>query len=133
MKKTLLALIVATLALPSVAANVLVLIPKSGQPTSFELASSPALTFVGTRVVVECNNQQFSYERKYVRSFQFQDQQTTFINNVATEVAEPVNVYASDGRIVLSGSSAEPINLQQLGSGIFIVRQGANTYKVVNK
>lgn len=133
MKKTLLALIAAALALPSVAANVLVLIPKSGQPTSFELASTPKLSFSGTRVVVDCDNQQISYERADVRSFQFKDQQTTSINAVQAEVANPVTVYTPDGRLVLRRSSAAPLNLKQLGNGIFIVRQGASTFKVINK
>lgn len=133
MKKTLLALIAAALVLPTVAANVLVLIPKSGLPDQFELASAPKLTFSGTRVVVDCNNQQLSYERSAVSSFQFMDALPTYINKVAGETAEPLTVYATDGRVVLRQSSSKPLNLEQLGSGLFIVRHGASTYKVVNK
>ncbi len=133
MKKTLLALIAAALVLPTVAANVLVLIPKSGLPDQFELDSTPKLTFSGTRVVVDCNNQQLSYERSAVSSFQFMDVLPTYINKVAGETADPLTVYATDGRVVLRQSSSKPLNLEQLGSGLFIVRHGANTYKVVNK
>lgn len=133
MKKILLSVIAAALALPTLAANVLVLTPKSGQPVSFELAYTPTLTFSGTKVVVACNNQQLSYERSEVRSFQFADELPTYINNVNVDTTEPITVYAPDGRVVLRLSASKPLNLEQLGSGMFIVRHGANTYKVVNK
>lgn len=133
MKKTLLALIAAALALPSAAANVLVLIPKSGLSEQFQLASTPKLTFSGTKVIVDCNNQQLSYERSAVRSFQFMDAMPTSFNKITGESTESITVYAPDGRVVLQQSSSKPLNLEQLGSGMFIVRHGANTYKVVNK
>lgn len=133
MKKTILIFLVAMLTIPSVAANVLILIPKSGQPTSFELRNSPTITFSDSKVIVECGQQQLSYERSDVSSFQFKDELPTsisFANNVATE---NITVITPDGRMVLSQPSSSVLNLQQLGSGVFIVHQGINTFKVINK
>lgn len=133
MKKTILIFLVAMLTLPSVAANVLVLIPKSGQPASFELRYSPTITFSGSKVIVECGQQQVSYERSEVSSFQFKDKLPTSISFAKNVSTENITVITPDGRVVLSQPSSKVLKLQQLGSGVFIVRQGTNTFKVINK
>lgn len=130
MKKLLFSLLAVALSFPLSASTYLVLQPVEGNAVTFYLSDTPELSFSGSDVVIGTRNEQVTYNRAQVRKFYFSDE-TNSIDNVKNVSNSETIIMTLDGRVV--SRQGNVANLSELGRGVYIVKNGNNTFKVLNK
>lgn len=102
----------------------------NGETASVELSDKPKVTCSDTLVVVKTDSLELNLPLKQLQKFTFQES-TTAVMPLLMEPAAPQEraVYDINGRLV----TKEIDLLDELPQGIYIVRQGSLTYKVMRR
>lgn len=155
MKKLLLYLflLIPTAALSESDGPRLIVWQKSGEKVFYDLADAPITTFQGDLLVIQTNKTTFSYQRSNVLRYTYDRLGTTGItlqpgdrevemNREGDAVVfrglkagSIVSVYGTDGAIVAEhtadGTGAMTVSVKDQPSGVYIIRTGSETIKLI--
>ena len=128
---------------------------KSGEKVVYELAEAPVTTFSGSQLIIRTNKVSAQYERSKVQRYTYEDvvylgidlqpgERRVQVNQEGDEitfrglsVGTTASVYSLDGLLVgqVKATDSQPltISLQNRPDGVYIVKAGTETIKVMKK
>ncbi len=156
MRKALLLLLLALpLYVSAAEGSQLVVWLKTGGKVSYALSEAPVTTFSGTKLTISTNKVIVSYDRKNVLRYTYELVEETGINLAPNDRQVQVNregsevvfrglpagatasVYASNGMLIdqykASGSEPLTISLQHRPDGVYIIKAGTETIKLMKQ
>lgn len=129
----------------------LIIETKDGKQVSYRLNTRPVVTFEATDLVLTSSDVQVKYPVSDVKELRFASEVTaingTKVGNIAFSVngneitasglkgGESLEVYGIDGKAIATASvgadGTAAVNISALGSGIYVVKAGNKSYKVL--
>ena len=128
---------------------------KSGEKVSYELADAPITTFAGSKLIIQTNQVTIPYERKDVLRYTYEDIGDTGIDLLPGERRVEMNhegdeitfrglqvgctasIFAVNGTLIeqyeVSDSLPLTISLKNRPNGVYIVKAGTETIKVMKR
>jgi hypothetical protein len=128
---------------------------KSGEKVVYELAEAPVTTFSGSQLIIRTNKVSAQYERNKVQRYTYEDvvylgidlqpgERRVQVNQEGDEITfrglpagTTASVYSLDGLLVgqVKATDSQPltISLQNRPNGVYIVKAGTETIKVMKK
>ena len=128
---------------------------KSGEKVVYELADAPVTTFSGSQLIIRSNKVSAQYERKSVLRYTYEDvvpsgidlqpgERRVQINHDGDEltfrglpVGAAATVYSVNGMLVSQAKATDgqplTISLRHLPNGVYIVKAGTETIKVLKQ
>jgi len=128
---------------------------KSGEKVVYELADAPVTTFSGSQLIIRTNKISAQYERSKVQRYTYEDvvylgidlqpgERRVQVNQEGDEVTfrglpvgTTASIYSLDGLLVgqVKATDSQPltISLQNRPDGVYIVKAGTETIKVMKK
>ena len=128
---------------------------KSGEKVVYELAEAPVTTFSGSQLIIRTNKVSAKYERSKVQRYTYEDvvylgidlqpgERRVQVNQEGDEVTfrglpvgTTASIYSLDGLLVgqVKATDSQPltISLQNRPDGVYIVKAGTETIKVMKK
>ena len=130
MKKTLLILLAALLAMPAFSQDLLIR-DKEGKEQSLNLDNLRKLTFEKGNLVATLNDgSATSYILSSISKMLFSD--NTAVEGIIADAVLPVSVYDLSGRVIVNDSSASTESvIGDLPKGIYLLRTGGKTIKII--
>lgn len=130
MKKLLLIVFVALLAMPAFSQDLLIR-DKDGKEQSLNLDNLRKLTFEQGNLVATLNDgSATSYILSSIGKMLFSD--NTAVDGITSDAALPVSVYDLSGRIIVNEVSAPAESIMEdLPKGIYLLRSGGKTIKII--
>ena len=130
MKKTLLILLAAFLAMPAFSQDLLIR-DKEGKEQSLNLDNLRKLTFEKGNLVATLNDgSATSYILSSISKMLFSD--NTAVEGIIADAILPVSVYDLSGRVIVNDSSASTESvIGDLPKGIYLLRTGGKTIKII--
>ncbi|MBO7415908.1 MAG: T9SS type A sorting domain-containing protein [Bacteroidaceae bacterium] len=130
MKKTLLILLAAFLAMPAFSQDLLIR-DKEGKEQSLNLDNLRKLTFEKGNLVATLNDgSATSYILSSISKMLFSD--NTAVEGIIADAVLPVSVYDLSGRVIVNDSSASTESvIGDLPKGIYLLRTGGKTIKII--
>lgn len=119
----------------------LVLTMKDGSTITYQLDKKFVLTFADTKIVLESENVRAEYEITDISSFEQNNipaPDDDAVESVTTSNSNgPVLIYDLNGRFVRSISADESRQAQfmidDLREGVYVIKNGVTTYKIIKK
>lgn len=115
---------------------------KDGTKAVYALASQPVVTFAGDDFTIHSSSADTNYPRADVKNFTFIDNVTSVVDVVgATRYSWRDNIFECPGHAIevysmagmLMASGADSVSLHDFPAGIYIVRAGRQSIKIVTK
>ena len=127
---------------------------KSGERVVYELADAPVTTFEGEQLIIRTNTVTIPYDRRNVLRYTYENLDTGIdllpserrvqINHDGNEVifrglqnGAKVCIYSINGQLVeqrgASGEQKLTISLQNRPTGVYIIKTGKETIKIIKK
>ena len=130
MKKKLLILLAAFLAMPAFSQDLLIR-DKEGEEQSLNLDNLRKLTFEKGNLVATLNDgSATSYILSSISKMLFSD--NTAVEGIIADAVLPVSVYDLSGRVIVNDSSASTESvIGDLPKGIYLLRTGGKTIKII--
>ena len=140
---------------PSAGGPTLIVWLKSGEKVSYELADAPVTSFSDGKLIISTNKATISYERKNVLRYTFENVVTKGIELMPGERRVEINregdeitfrglpvgsyarVYSVNGMLIeqrrVSDTQPQTISLQNRPNGVYIVKAGTETIKLMKR
>ena len=140
---------------PSSGGPTLIVWLKSGEKVSYELADAPVTSFSDGKLIISTNKATISYERKNVLRYTFENVVTKGIELMPGERRVEINregdeitfrglpvgsyarVYSVNGMLIeqrrVSDTQPQTISLQNRPNGVYIVKAGTETIKLMKR
>lgn len=125
---------------------------RSGQKIAYALSEQPVATYSGSDLVLTTSEVVVNYPLMELHKFTFGTAETSTVNAIVSPAGhvhqqsrtlllsgfrpgEQVVLYGIDGRQVLSGTMADDgtlqLSLRTLATGVYVVKTGSLTHKIV--
>lgn len=141
--------------IPSTGGPTLIVWLKSGEKVSYELADAPVTSFSDGKLIISTNKATISYERKNVLRYTFENVVTKGVELMPGERRVEINregdvitfrglpvgsfarVYSVNGMLIeqrrVSDTQPQTISLQNRPNGVYIVKAGTETIKLMKR
>lgn len=120
----------------SFAQNTLNIHQKSGGVVSYGFSEKPVVTYAGEYMHVETVSVSIDYPVSNVQKLTFKDSESSIGELRVEEESSDLLIYNLKGQLVKKAESEDGISqldIQELPAGIYVVKNGKTTFKIVKK
>lgn len=120
----------------SFAQNTLNIHQKSGGVVSYGFSEKPVVTYAGEYMHVETVSVSIDYPVTDVQKLTFEDRESSIGELRVEEKSSDLLIYNLKGQLVKKAESEDGISqldIQELPAGIYVVKNGKTTFKIVKK
>lgn len=126
-----------SMALGARAQNTLNIHLKNGSVTSYGFGEKPVVTYTETRIHLKTTKVELDFPLTNLEKFTFTDGETDAIEEVRTEnTSDDVRIYNTNGvllRTIRQSQGKASFATDDLPRGIYIIKNGETTYKIVKR
>lgn len=118
------------------AQNTLNIHQKSGGVVSYSFAEKPVVTYVGENLHVSTDKVSIDYPLAELEKLTFDDSEASIGELRVEGQTSPVCIYRMDGKLVKRqepSEGASAFDMQELPNGIYIIKQGNVTTKLIKQ
>ena len=108
---------------------------KSGGTVSYAFSEKPVVTYSGNSLVLTTAKVNVEYPLSNLDKLTFEDGEANAIDQVSMEApADAVtHIYNMSGVLVKSVDASKPISTDDLKPGVYVIKNGKTTYKIIKK
>lgn len=135
MKKQLLLMLIAMGTATAFAQSTLNVHQKSGGAVSYAFSEKPVVTYSGDNLVLKTAKVEVEYPLGNLEKLTFGTAEADAINQVTTELPSErvTHIYDMGGALVKSVDVSLPLSTDGLKPGVYVIKNGKSTYKIIKK
>lgn len=133
-KKLYFTMLLVVASMTSMAQSTLNVHKKSGGVVSYAFSEKPVVTYSGDILVLTTSKAEVQYPIADLSKFTFEDNGTGIIpTTIVCKEAGETKVYDTAGMLVKTIASDQPLLIDDLKIGLYIIKNNKTTYKIIKK